>query len=101
MRLFLIATCRDVADVSPITVSGKSVAGKVTTGDGSATPLPVRLITKGPLVASDDTVSVATREGGATAPGVNTTVIVHEPPTTAGGITAASGVPVAQVLVKL
>ena len=50
----------------------------MTTGSGRATPLPVRAMTSGPLVASELMVSVAGRAPRAL--GVSVTVNVQVPP---------------------
>jgi hypothetical protein len=61
VRVFRIVIVRVCADVSPMTVSGKSVGGNVTVGSGSVTPVPESAITSGPLIASDVTVTVSLR----------------------------------------
>ena len=57
----------------------------MTTGSGKATPVPVRVTTSGPLVASELIVSVAGREPSAL--GVKVTVNVQLPPSAASGVT--------------
>ena len=80
VRVFRIVIVRVCADVSPMTVSGKFVAGNVTVGSGNATPMPESAITSGPLTASDVTVTVSLR--APIAVGVKVKSSVHEP---AGG----------------
>src|SRR5678816_242474 len=85
VRSFWIVTVRVCAEVWLITVSGKSEAGGVTTGSGRATPVPARVMTSGPLVASELIVRVAgTRSPRAL--GVSVTVKVQKPPDAANGV---------------